>query len=1077
MILSKSQLVNNINNEISDQAYSQISPEDIRHNLIDIVDSIHNLTYDKEILALNIATLPSGNTKLGQEVLELFNLSGYSGKNNTGIGYSSLKSTYQGSRNTAVGSYSLSCNVYGDHNVAIGHNALAGNTVGSLNIGIGSYTLHHGKSGLGNIAIGHGAGFYIDKKSDFKLFIASHVVDSGYICDNPLGSGLTPLIHGDLSGIKLGIGLRHLHNYGMLQVAGDITPSGNASSSLGHSLYPWQKLFVSHSINFSNSSSFFSSGTSTLGVTNSILPNTTDLYLLGSPDRIWKSGCFNNVTVTGTATIDRAIINQLNYISLALYSSKNFYLGVNNSNQPIFSDSQLNDGGIFLKSTTTYQGSSKEYSIAFRPPSEGMQCFADAYNAVWYSNINFQVPSNRYIKTNSIVCYDPPSFSNNDCFGLFFNSGITYISRKNVLNVNPGLPNGHIAGIGNINFISNSGEVNNYSLSLSSLESGVSVSQRFLTGTKSRVKDTVTNKDKLSGFEIKYIDDSLSDIFGPLSDRFLIGSYNNTSQFVNATCLMKNSEDGGVFGITNIPSVTENILPNTIFNVRSKNDCIARFTAENNGYYKSAVQLLGTYNCLSSGLEIAYLNNSGIGDISIYKNAFKTTAIRITDSGRMGIFSSGITNETITIGHSGMFNLPVISLKDTLHVTDSGVVASSGYGKIYNIRSDKAHARQNNDLVFMDTSGNQFNLVVNKFDNVDARAVYTDTNGNAFAGYLTPSGRLNITSAIRHNTLFGNHTLTNIVSGSGNTCVGYDLLSTLSSGNNNIIVGSYSASGVNASNNIIIGSYAFNKQPNLSNTSGNIVIGHHGVGNSVSGSYNFVVGSRESVILLEGKLGPSNNDKSLTLPSGGKLYIHNSNNTESLGLKTNIIEVIDSGGSNYPDNDLTFRFWGINSGDLLVLNHSAQPLTNIATYAPHRLNNDLSVTAPYARLNGDLQLRGYIHFSDYTSLKSASGINRTELVADSGLAIANSGIHRLNTFFIEGFAKNTIPAPSNGQKTSGVITPKTALWADSGSIYIINRDTTSVIHSGAYVIAARVNNEYKPIWISSEDTSCSCCNK
>ena len=70
------------------------------------------------------------------------------------------------------------------------------------------------------------------------------------------------------------------------------------------------------------------------------------------------------------------------------------------------------------------------------------------------------------------------------------------------------LQDGHIAGIGNVNFISNSGEVENYSVSISSLESGVFVSQRFLTGTKQREKDaTNENADKLQGFEIKYIDD------------------------------------------------------------------------------------------------------------------------------------------------------------------------------------------------------------------------------------------------------------------------------------------------------------------------------------------------------------------------------------------------------------------------------------------------------------------------------------------------------------------------------------------------------------------------------------------
>ncbi len=65
MILSKSQLVNNINSEISDQSYGQISPYDIRHNLLDIIDSVHNLTSSQDLISLNLATFPNGNTKVG----------------------------------------------------------------------------------------------------------------------------------------------------------------------------------------------------------------------------------------------------------------------------------------------------------------------------------------------------------------------------------------------------------------------------------------------------------------------------------------------------------------------------------------------------------------------------------------------------------------------------------------------------------------------------------------------------------------------------------------------------------------------------------------------------------------------------------------------------------------------------------------------------------------------------------------------------------------------------------------------------------------------------------------------------
>jgi hypothetical protein len=1094
MILSKSQLVNNINSEISDQSYGQISPYDIRHNLLDIIDSVHNLTLSQELKSLNLATFPSGNTKVGQLTLENVDLDGYLSQDNTAIGYSVLKSNYRGIKNTAIGSYSLSCNIYGEANIALGYNALAGNTVGHLNIGLGNYTLHNNKSGSGNIAIGNGAGYYVDKNTSNKLFIAHHPVDGSYICSNPLGSGLTPLVYGDLSTIQLGIGVRNLHDYGKLQLGGDITPSGNDVLNLGHSLYNWRNLHLSRSIIFSNSSSISSRGQSIISISGTLSPFTNNLYTLGESTRKWSRGFFQNLTVDGTANI-----NNLVAINTSNYSGIRLYLGTNAALNPLYSDSALLGAGITIKSSA-----GRQYSVEYYPPDSGMPCFTGEYEkSTFRTNISFQVPSTSYIKTNSIVSYNPDAFGEGDCYGLFFNSGITYLSRKNVLGSNPGLPNGSIAGIGNVNFLSNSGELTNYVMSISSIESGVSVSQRFLTGTKVRQKDSLnSNKDKLRGFEIKYIDDSNLGIQGPLTDRLVVGSYDRTSKFINGLVVMKNDEDGSVFGVTNIQSVTENVLPKTIFNVRSYNHCIGRFTAESNGYYKSAIQLLSRDNCEASGVEFAYLNNSGIADVTIYKNSNATNFIRMKDTNEIGILSSGVTNSTITIGYSGGPKLPVISLKDNSFVGNFSVIRSPGYGKLFNLYNAKGYANQYNSLIFMDGSGYIFDLIINKLDNVDGRAVYTDSHDNTFAGYLSPSGRKNITSSIQNNISYGHQALYSIVSGSGNFAIGFDSLYNLTSGNNNIVIGKSSASGLkNTSDNIIIGNESFNKTSDLANTSGNIIIGHK-IGVSQSGSYNYLVGNNR-LILLDGKLGPTNSDKRLTLPSGGRLYINNHNDTEGLCLKSNLIEVMDSGGSNYPENDLTFRFIGNNSADLMVLNHNANPNVYSSTWGspPITIGSPAisyldeywfpatglasdTTSKPYAQLNGNLKLKGNIQFSDGTYLGSTKPIKANTTLANSGIAlgnsgiaIANSGLSLINSLFIEGYMPSGLQAPSNASsRTSGILVLKDSGWADSGNIFIMNRDTTSVIHSGAYVIAAKINNEYKPIWVSSSDTACVCCN-
>jgi hypothetical protein len=523
---------------------------------------------------------------------------------------------------------------------------------------------------------------------------------------------------------------------------------------------------------------------------------------------------------------------------------------------------------------------------------------------------------------------------------------------------------------------------------------------------------------------------------------------------------MKDSEDGSVFGITNISSITEDILPETIFNIRSDNEAIARITAETNAYEKAALQLLGTDNCEASGVELAYLNNSGIADINMFNNSHTTKFIRLNaPSGAIGILSSGITNESITIGHSGISGLPVISIKDSQWVEhlQNKIVASSGYAKIYNLFNIKGYANQVNDLKFLDSSGNLFDLVVNKYDNVDARAIYTDPSGNTCGGYLCPSGRTTITQAVSGNTLYGYQSFYSIFSGSGNIGIGYNAGSGIKYGNDNIIIGNNSFHAAESGNkNIVIGNRSFIR-PNVESTSGNIVIGHDGVGNAISGSYHFLLGSNDKVILLHGTLGPNNVDKKLVMPSGGRIYFNNNNDTESLGIRNNIIEVMDSGGSNYPENELLFKFTGNNSVDLFKLNHDADPLSNTATYS--------STDRPFAELNGDLKLRGNISFSDNTSLGSADFLTDiTELQ------------NNLTSLIVEGYATSDIAPPSSASSpTSGQIRLKNSNWEDGDLVTIKNRDTTCVIKNNDYVIAIKVNNEYRPIWINAVDTLGSCC--
>ena len=192
MIISKQELVDNIKREISDNSKGNITPSDIRHNLLDVIDSVHNLTGSANLTSLNFDTIKgSRTTRIGNFTLDNFrrDINGYTSVDNTVVGYASLSKNFSGHSNTSVGSYALNCNIHGHNNVAYGFNAIAANTTGYGNVGIGNYSLHDNKIGNLNIAIGHGAGYYVDRDTNNKLFIGSHNVDKDYICSNPEGTG------------------------------------------------------------------------------------------------------------------------------------------------------------------------------------------------------------------------------------------------------------------------------------------------------------------------------------------------------------------------------------------------------------------------------------------------------------------------------------------------------------------------------------------------------------------------------------------------------------------------------------------------------------------------------------------------------------------------------------------------------------------------------------------------------------------------------------------------------------------------------------------------------------------------
>jgi hypothetical protein len=1065
MILSKNQLVDNISNELSDNSTGKISPYDIRHNLLDIIDSVHLLTIDKELNGLNVGTPDTRSTRLGQHTLEKINLEGYSSVDNSAFGYSALKSNHQGSRNTAIGSLSLSCNIYGEDNVGAGFSSLGGNTTGFGNVGIGNYSLQSNKIGHFNVAIGHGAGYYVDRNTNKKLIIASHAINEEYICSNPVGSGLNPLIYGDFDNLSLGIGVRSLHGDGALQVSGNITPSHASAFNLGTSSYRFLSAFLTNYVSFASGTSIgYDYEKNGIYANTSLYPSTTLSHSLGSSDRKWLGGHFENIYVSGNA-----FINQLSSIYTSVYNNKTLFLASLSGASTVsgyLSDELLDNAGFIVKASgTSYL---RDYEFVFKPSGYNSIACLEKDNAYsrshWKSNISLDIASGCHVKTQRVVSSGKLSLvTDPDCYGIYLNSNYFYLSRSNVLEIPAHSSSGLLAGISNVNFLANSGSSSDYGVTYAALESGVNVSQKFLTGSKVRVKDiSNSNKDKLRGFELKYFDDSSINYVGPLSDRFVVSSYDNTSYPVNNFIVMKNASDGGVVGINNFTSGGELLLPKTTLNVRSSSNAIVRVTAENGGNVQSSIQLLGGQNCLRDGLELTYSHTSGIADLNIYESSGKTIFLRFNENKKIGLLSSGITNSMLTIGTSGLIN--DISLRETLVAP----TATEYYPKIFASRVNKLYANQINNLSYLDSSGNTHDLVVNKLDQLDGRALYTDDYNNTFGGYKSIESRKLISSLSLKpsgNTALGAYALRNLnASGNYNTVIGSYTGSGINTGKFNTIIGAHSANNLSSGNrNIIIGSFVCNNA--FTGNFNNIIIGNSGFADGFSGSYKFLVGDASNT-LLEGTLGPTISNKKLTMPSGGKLYLDSFNGSGSLYLRDTVIETIDRNGNKYPHNSLIFRFSGNDYNDLLLLNSSGTPYSGVAIYA--------SGTGPYAVLNGDLRIRKNINFSDLTSLNSASFLDDITAINNSGITTRNI----VNSFTVEGYAQNTIEPPSNPMvPTTGLLISKDGLWGDSQSVTLFNRDQYLKINKNDYVVAIKINNQYRPIWVSSESTVCECCNK
>lgn len=526
---SKAEYIVSISHLLPDNATQEISPLDLRTSLINLADSVPNFMTGSVINALNFSSPNVRTTLAGDQAISNIALAGRTSVDNSAFGYASLRNNYSGSGNTAIGSYSMACNFYGSSNSAFGHLSLAGNTNGSGNIGIGSYSLHNNKTGDFNIAIGHGAGWYLGPDSNYVFILGSTPISSDSVCDingDPIYTGEVPLLYGNLnsSNHKLGVGTNHLHDYGMLQVSGDVSPTTNEEHHIGNSSYKWLSV---------NEEVFFSGGVVGVGgqpsgapqgmadgkltVYGDLLPSESGRFALGHPSLTWDA-YLNDVVISGQLFVNNESV-VFQDVTQCLYECKTLHLatsgfcdpedaGFHNSAVCGFLDDPSLDGAGFEihSSGASYL---RDYRFLFRQADSTLTCLPedDVYaRSRFESNISIELDSNKALITDRVLGREYTSVViQSGCMGIFIEP-FEASGQRVIVGQEPHFINQYQT-LNDANFIARSGTdiVDGnpsgypYTVMYGTVDSGVKVSQRFA----SRIKNTST----VRGFSIVYHDE------------------------------------------------------------------------------------------------------------------------------------------------------------------------------------------------------------------------------------------------------------------------------------------------------------------------------------------------------------------------------------------------------------------------------------------------------------------------------------------------------------------------------------------------------------------------------------------
>ena len=545
-------------------------------------------------------------------------------------------------------------------------------------------------------------------------------------------------------------------------------------------------------------------------------------------------------------------------------------------------------------------------------------------------------------------------------------ANVTYFTEESNIKPNPLTEDGKLTNISDVNFLASSGD-SNYAITYAGLESDMTVGHHMVSQTARSPKQQTQGKDNVLGFHIDYKDENRTldhQAGGQEKDRLFISAYDDTIASRGALTLMRNPGIGFV-GINDISESAEIILPETIFNIQSTGNAIAR-VASLDSSYKASVQILNPSNKEQHGFEIEYSHSTARVDMSVFDNYNKKSVISIDRASKNIGLHTIEPNEVLTIS-SGVTNSATISIEEQLE--DPSV--SSQYGKVY--VKPKNLTSQSQSLYFKDDEGNVFDLIFNAEE--DKSLVYTDANCNTYAGD-TPDSRGDILPEQEHNTAVGCKALYDVTTGDYNTAVGSHAGQNVTTGSNSVFFG-YNAGGamLTGTNNVLLGD-VFHTSTS-SDLSHSILIGNGnlGGGSSPVSDYTFLLGDTAENILLRGTLGPNFEDRHLYISQGSKLSLESIDKTDLLTLSQGnsghdtYIEKKDTAGNTYPEGKVSFVFTGDSTHPLLTLSHKEAPYDECGNWTPEGER-----TKPFAELKGDMFLSGGIHFCDGSQMSSSSGI-------------------------------------------------------------------------------------------------------